>query len=589
VALSLPLPLLVAARSAAAAAAEARPAAAAANALAAEELVRQLGAASPQAREAASAALAQRGPGVRALLVEAVRSAASAPEVRLRAGALLLATPWDRPADPPTVRRALEGYGKKNAALRRAAVMDLARLPGGVGWDAVVRCLLEDPDDAVGWGAVTAIRQLGGPEARQALAQLDRPDVRPSAPAYVMIGRLTAARDRAKAAGLFEKAVELTAENPAAAAREIHFVFRDLLALAAIDKNYDRAASIFRRELSFADAAGRFDRPSLLFDLFAVHAEFGPLPGLRQDMLNNAGMLTRPEIVYCLGKLQERQGRRLLAAVIYGAASVASAQDPARRAVVGDRLVGQKWPELAVREYEAVLARPGAAPLDVARAHLGLANAAGQRHDHWARAEHLRHGIDLAEQYRFIVSAERSGLTGDPRKDLRVRMHWAYLKAAREKHDDAAAKAHVAEMLKLQPNSEAVTLEVVPLLKKWGDAEQARALFARSYDRARAAVAAAPDDPQALNGLAWMCALCGEELAEAERASKRAVELAPGNIAYLDTAAEVQFRLGKADEAVRLEIKALGMKPDDSVLKRQLERFKKQRPADDLPPEPDVE
>src|SRR3982751_979423 len=191
--------LSLAVASAHAGAAEARPPAE--SVIATEELVRQLGAARPQAREAASAALAQRGAGVRALLVEAVRSSASTPEVRLRAGALLLATPWYRPTDPAPVRRVLEGYGKKNVAQRRAVVIDLARLQGGVGWDAVVRCLLEDPDDSVGWSAVTAIRQLGGPEARQALAPLGRPDVRPSAPIYVMLGRLAAARDRAKAAG----------------------------------------------------------------------------------------------------------------------------------------------------------------------------------------------------------------------------------------------------------------------------------------------------------------------------------------------------------------------------------------------------
>ena len=253
-------------------------------------------------------------------------------------------------------------------------------------------------------------------------------------------------------------------------------------------------------------------------------------------------------------------------------------QDPTRRSAVGDRLVSHKWPELAAREYEAVLAQPGAAPLEVAPAHLGLANVAGQRHDHFTRAEHLRKGLELAERFRFIVSAERASLTGDPRKDLRLRMHWAYLRAARQQHDDAAAKEHVAEMLKLQPTSESITLEVVPLLKKWGDTEQAKALFNRSYQRARAAVAASPNDPQPLNALAWMCALCGEELDEAERASKRAVELAPDNVALLDTAAEVQFRLGHGDEAVRLETKALQLKPDDPVIKRQLERFEGKRP-----------
>ena len=55
---------------------------------------------------------------------------------------------------------------------------------------------------------------------------------------------MTAARDRAKAAGLLDKGVELAAENPAAAAGEIHFVFRDLLALAMTAKDYDRAASL---------------------------------------------------------------------------------------------------------------------------------------------------------------------------------------------------------------------------------------------------------------------------------------------------------------------------------------------------------
>ena len=100
---------------------------------------------------------------------------------------------------------------------------------------------------------------------------------------------------------------------------------------------------------------------------------------------------------------------------------------------------------------------------------------------------------------------------------------------------------------------------------------------------------ASPKDPQPLNSLAWMCAVCGEELAEAERASRRAIELAPDNIALLDTAAEVQFRLGRADEAIKLETQALELKPDDPVLQRQLERFKGKRPADDLPPEPEGE
>jgi len=38
--------------------------------------------------------------------------------------------------------------------------------------------------------------------------------------------------------------------------------------------------------------------------------------------------------------------------------------------------------------------------------------------------------------------------------------------------------------------------------------------------------------------------------------------------------AEIQFRLGNADEAVKLETKALLFRPDDEFMHRQVERFR---------------
>jgi tetratricopeptide (TPR) repeat protein len=129
-------------------------------------------------------------------------------------------------------------------------------------------------------------------------------------------------------------------------------------------------------------------------------------------------------------------------------------------------------------------------------------------------------------------------------------------------------------LVKLKPVSYALAMDVVPLLKRWGESEEAKAFFERAYAPAKANVTAFPDDAESLNSLAWLCARCDERLTEAEALARRAVELAPDNVAYLDTAAEVQFRLGRADEAVRLETRAVQLDPQDSMLKEQLERFR---------------
>jgi len=73
--------------------------------------------------------------------------------------------------------------------------------------------------------------------------------------------------------------------------------------------------------------------------------------------------------------------------------------------------------------------------------------------------------------------------------------------------------------------------------------------------------------------LAWLCAKCDRNLPEARVWAQKAVKMAPGDAAILDTLAEVNFHLGRPDEAARIETQALNLQPDDPYMKKQLDRY----------------
>ncbi len=48
----------------------------------------------------------------------------------------------------------------------------------------------------------------------------------------------------------------------------------------------------------------------------------------------------------------------------------------------------------------------------------------------------------------------------------------------------------------------------------------------------------------------------------------------PSNAAILDTLAEVNFRLGHPHDALRIELEAAKLQPDDPFMKQQVQRFR---------------
>jgi len=88
------------------------------------------------------------------------------------------------------------------------------------------------------------------------------------------------------------------------------------------------------------------------------------------------------------------------------------------------------------------------------------------------------------------------------------------------------------------------------------------------------ALAREDSDAGTLNALAWYCATANVHLPQSLEAAKRAAAMEPENTAILDTLAEVLFRMGRRQAAVKTIEKAIALEPEDSYLKGQLDRFR---------------
>ena len=80
---------------------------------------------------------------------------------------------------------------------------------------------------------------------------------------------------------------------------------------------------------------------------------------------------------------------------------------------------------------------------------------------------------------------------------------------------------------------------------------------------------------QAYNDLAWMYAKEGKNLDQALEFIEKALSFDPQNPVFLDTKAEVLYKLGRFDEAIAIEEKLLEEDPASAFYQEQVEKFKK--------------
>jgi len=174
---------------------------------------------------------------------------------------------------------------------------------------------------------------------------------------------------------------------------------------------------------------------------------------------------------------------------------------------------------------------------------------------------------------RMEAMPRLNGMSRTLRSDLRA----AVIERLRRALDGGDSAALVG-LARENPDDD-IALAVGRWLRLNGRDAEAEKFVATAAGRLRARIRADETDPSPLNALAWLYARTLTELKEAERLARKAVELEPETGAYLDTLGEALFALGRVDEALTVELRAVFADRGDSrvFFFEQLKRFREAR------------
>ncbi len=135
------------------------------------------------------------------------------------------------------------------------------------------------------------------------------------------------------------------------------------------------------------------------------------------------------------------------------------------------------------------------------------------------------------------------------------------------------------------PEDMTLALETISGLDRAGRKQQADRVFERSYALQEQLCRSGTQKAQWHNNAAWLCAVTKRRLDDGLRHAQRAIALAPGEPAYLDTLAEIRFQLGHRAEAIQLLEECIQIDPDLQYYRDQLARIKN-GDRNSRPPEP---
>jgi tetratricopeptide (TPR) repeat protein len=143
--------------------------------------------------------------------------------------------------------------------------------------------------------------------------------------------------------------------------------------------------------------------------------------------------------------------------------------------------------------------------------------------------------------------------------------------AAAGKLDDALREARRAQAT--LPGNIDLALHLVPLLEARGRTKEAGELFGSAAAPYEDLLRTYPKCAWAHNQVAWLSACCKRDLDRGLAHARKAIALEPASAAYHDTLAEVLFQLGRKDEAVAMQKKAIALSPKRDYFRKQLRRI----------------
>lgn len=146
------------------------------------------------------------------------------------------------------------------------------------------------------------------------------------------------------------------------------------------------------------------------------------------------------------------------------------------------------------------------------------------------------------------------------------------------------AMAEVRAGLAVLPGNVELALGVVPDLDRAGKKKEADEVYGKVKAAYESALKDYGTSPDLRNGLAWTMVNCNRDLEEAKKHAEKAVAGAPKSAGYIDTLAEIHFRMKDRAKALELMKQCAALEPANPYFRKQLERFEK-RPFDSPPPD----
>jgi tetratricopeptide (TPR) repeat protein len=507
------------------------------------------------------------------------------PQARVTASELMLKLPFDQPGDPSAFAGMLARYGQATPPNRANFLRTIATLTTGQPTDApriLLRLMNSAPRDVVRWLSVGHFRRSVERKNCPPPAAFVPPGVADRGPNLALAGWAYEATDPAAALRWYRRCADAELWRPTLdSAGDSDFVFSALIGAAFTAGDHESAAAALRakyvrRPWPLARSAERFNA---LDEVFALHADFGPLGGFAKDASDFRDELARPQIVYALGRAYERRGDRpLVADALYRAAYAIGTGSLATRDASGEFLASRGWEALARQEFETVLAADdGPRRAYSANAHLRLGYLAGRRGDDADAAEHLRLGMESLKSMGHTVTHTRGDrrVVGKEAEDrVWAEIHWRTFRAARDKGDAAAMDKAVETLVTFEIDDDQVAADLVPALQERHRTADADRIFSKAYTDLSKQLEDRPSDPFRMNKLAWLCGASNRHLDRAQILIDAALKAQPENSSFLDTAAEVAFQRGDVAKAIALEERAIALKPDEPFLQKQLKRFR---------------
>lgn len=138
--------------------------------------------------------------------------------------------------------------------------------------------------------------------------------------------------------------------------------------------------------------------------------------------------------------------------------------------------------------------------------------------------------------------------------------------------DQESADFWIRMAFRLSPMNIDYPIDVLPAADKKFPKEVVDAWFELFLNKMLAKIAENPDDATNLNNTAWLCACCNRSLDKAKELATLAVEK-ERSPTYIDTLAEVEFRLGNQEKALELSLLGREMDPRDDQHRKQIRRF----------------